>query len=87
MAAFKVVKKSEWTTQAGKKGTTLVLAASGRVVTANVEDFDKGLTIKDDICSINVPFVVTKDSYIGNDGNARTGFRIKPKVDWEFSEF
>lgn len=87
MAAFKVVKKSEWTTQAGKKGTTLVLAASGRVVTANVEDFETGLTVKDDTCNVTVPFVVTKDNYIGSDGAPRTGLRIKPKVEWEFSDF
>lgn len=87
MANFKIVKKSEWTTQAGKKGTTLVLAASGRVVTANAEDFEKGLTIKDDVCSVSVPFVVTKDTYIKTDGSVATGLRIKPKVDWEFSDF
>ena len=87
MAIFKVVKSKEWTSSTGSKGTTLVLAAAGRVVTCNQGDFETGLTVKGDVCTITVPFVVTKDSYIGNDGNTRTGFRIKPKVDWEFSEF
>jgi len=87
MAAFKIVKSTDWKSSTGSTGTTLVLAASGRVVTANVGDFETGLKIKDDVCTITVPFVVTKDQYIATTGETKVGFRLKPKVDWEFSEF
>ena len=38
MAAFKIVKSTDWKSSTGSTGTTLVLAASGRVVTANQSD-------------------------------------------------
>lgn len=87
MANFKIVKAKEWSSSTGGKGTTLVLAAAGRVVTCNQGDFETGLTVKGDVCSITAPFVVTKDSYIKTDGTQATGLRIKPKVEWEFSDF
>lgn len=79
MATFKIIKTSDWTTKSGNKGQTLVVAASGRVFTANPADFPKGKTEKDTwtpgcVCEVIV------DSYVDELGNNKRSLKLVPEL-------
>ena len=84
---FKLIKSATWETSTGKKGTTLVVARAGRAFVINPEDFDeKVITVntKNGTVTTNYDksFDIVKDTYVNELGVSKTGFKLKPKLDF-----
>ncbi len=85
---FKLIKKKEWVSSNGNKGTVIVVAYKGRVFTASTEDFPN---IKIDEKAQTVSFgeecEVVAEKYTTELGEVRQGLRIKPKMDLQLAGF
>jgi spore germination protein YaaH len=80
MATFKIIKTSNWTTNSGTKGQTLVVAYKGRVYTANPADFESA-KIEKDLFTPGEKCEAIKSSYTDVDGTAKQGFKLVPVSD------
>ena len=82
MAAFKIIKTSDWTTKSGNKGKTLVVAYKGRVFTANPADFESG-KIEKDTFTPGEKCEAIKGEYIDSFGATKVGLKLVPVSDIE----
>lgn len=85
---FKLIKKTDWTSTSGDKGTTYVVAYKGRVFTLQGEDFAKLVvdTTKKTV-ALNEKPVVVREKYFDAMGIEKVGLRLKPSIDLEMGEF
>ena len=100
MLVAKLIKRTDWTTNDGRKGATLVAAYKGYAFVINPEDFVNIALVdvfKKDakgsptteldyvIVKIDEDVAYDKESYTDALGNIKTGLRLKPKFDLDLN--
>ena len=100
MFVAKLIKRTDWTTNDGRKGATLVVAYKGYAFVINPEDFvnialvdvfkkdAKGASTADVdyvLVKIDEEVAYDKESYTDGLGVTKTGLRLKPKFDLDLN--